>query len=208
MKVQNDLQNKNSLNLFLNQYFNLFTLLLLLIIFAFAYFLIIGPKFQSTTTTIKDNIVGQKRLYTEQEKKLRDLKTVKDVFDDISPVNIKKFNSVLPDNYIKEQLFGELEEIVVKNGYLISSVTIANDDKLDPDNGKGLPAPGAPTDNEKIGKVTVMVAIAAIDYPGLKSLLKTFEANTRLFDIESVNFSQAESSAQLEFVTYYYKPVQ
>src|SRR5680860_456374 len=110
MKVQNDLQNKNSLNLFLNQYFNLFTLLLLLIIFAFAYFLIIGPKFQSTTTTIKDNIVGQKRLYTEQEKKLRDL--------------------------------------------------------------------------------------------------KTFEANTRLFDIESVNFSQAESSAQLEFVTYYYKPVQ
>lgn len=208
MAPKNDLQDKNSLNLFLNKYFNMLLLLLLLIIFAVAYFLFLGPKFNLTTTAIKDNIEGQKRLYAEQEKKLRDLKTVKEVYDNISPADLKKFNSVLPDNYIKEQLFGELEEIVVKNGYIISSMNIASDDQVDPNNPNAMPAAGAPASDGNIGKVTVTVSIGAIDYQGLKSLLRTFEANSRLFDVESVSFSQGGNSAELEFVTYYYKSVQ
>ena len=207
MNAQNDLQNKNSLNLFLNEYFNLLTLLLLIIVFALAYFLFIGPKFELTKTAIRENIEGQKRLYAEQEKKLRDLKTVKSVFDNISPADLKKFNSVLPDKYIKEQLFGELEEIVVRNGYLINSMNVTGDSVID-ESGNEMPAAGAPTDNEKIGRITVTVTIGAIDYPGFKNLLKTFEVNSRLFDIDSVSFSQAGNSAQLEFVTYYYKSVQ
>lgn len=207
VNTPNDLQNKNSLNIFLNEYFNLLILLVLVVVFALAYVLFIGPKFQLTTTTIKENIEGQKRLYAEQEKKLRDLKTVKTVFDNISPADLKKFNGVLPDKYIKEQLFGELEEIVVKNGYLISSMNVTGDDEVDP-SGKEMPAAGVPTDTGRVGKVTVTVTIGAIDYQGFKTLLKTFEMNSRLFDIESVSFSQSGNSAQLEFVTYYYKPVQ
>jgi hypothetical protein len=205
VNTPNDLQNKNSLNIFLNEYFNLLILLVLIVVFAVAYFLFIGPKFQLTTATIKENIEGQKRLYAEQEKKLRDLKTVKTVFDNISPADLKKFNGVLPDKYIKEQLFGELEEIVVKNGYLISSMTVTGDDEVDA-SGKDMPAAGAPTDTGRVGKVSVSVTIGAIDYQGFKTLLRTFEMNSRLFDIDSVSFSQAGNSAQLQFVTYYYKP--
>ncbi|QQG52167.1 MAG: hypothetical protein HY931_02350 [Candidatus Falkowbacteria bacterium] len=207
MTTKNDLQDKNSLNIFLNEYFNLLTLLVLLVVFALAYFLFIGPKFKLTQAAIRENIESQKKLYAEQEKKLRDLKTVKEVFDNISPADLKKFNNVLPDNYIKEQLFGELEEIVVKDGFLITTMSVMSDDAVDVD-GNPMPAAGAPTDNEKIGKVTVTVSIGAINYQGLKTLLKTFEANSRLFDIESVSFSEAGNSAQLEFVTYYYKPAQ
>ncbi len=207
MNTKNDLQDKNSLNIVLNEYFNLLTLLVLLVVFALAYFLFIGPKFELTKTAIRENIESQKKLYAEQERKLRDLKTVKEVFDNISPADLKKFNNVLPDNYIKEQLFGELEEIVVKDGFLISTMTVTSDETVDAD-GNPMPAAGAPTDNEKIGKVTVSVSIGAINYQGLKTLLKTFEANSRLFDIESVNFSESGNSAQLEFVTYYYKPAQ
>jgi len=207
VNTKNDLQDKNSLNIVLNEYFNLLTLLILLVVFALAYFLFIGPKFELTKAAIRENIESQKKLYAEQERKLKDLKTVKEVFDNISPADIKKFNNVLPDNYIKEQLFGELEEIVVKDGFLITTMSVASDDKVDAD-GNAMPAAGAPTDNEKIGKVTVSVSIGAINYQGLKTLLKTFEANSRLFDIESVNFSESGNSAQLEFVTYYYKPAQ
>ncbi len=207
VNTKNDLQDKNSLNIVLNEYFNLLTLLVLLVVFALAYFLFIGPKFELTKTAIRENIESQKKLYAEQERKLRDLKTVKEVFDNISPADLKKFNNVLPDNYIKEQLFGELEEIVVKDGFLISTMTVTSDETVDAD-GNPMPAAGAPTDNEKIGKVTVSVSIGAINYQGLKTLLKTFEANSRLFDIESVNFSESGNSAQLEFVTYYYKPAQ
>jgi hypothetical protein len=207
VNTKNDLQDKNSLNLVLNEYFNLLTLLILLVVFALAYFLFIGPKYQSTSATIRENIESQKKLYAEQEKKLRDLKTVKDVFDNISPADIKKFNGVLPDNYIKEQLFGELEEIVVKNGFMVSTVSVSSDDQVDA-SGNAMPTAGAPAGDEKIGKVTVTVSIGAINYQGLKTLLKTFEANSRLFDIESVSFSEAGNSAQLEFVTYYYKTAQ
>lgn len=203
--MKNDFQNKNSLNLFLNEYFNLLVLLLLVVIFALAYFLFIGPKFQLTKATITENIESQKRLYAEQEKKLRDLKTVKTVFDSVSPADLKKFNGVLPDNYVKEQLFGELEEIVIKNGYLITSMTITNDE-VEVDADSDMPAAGAPASDKKVGKVSVKVSIGAIDYLGLKNLLKTFEANSRLFDVESVDFSYGGNSAQLDFVTYYYNP--
>jgi hypothetical protein len=207
--VKNNQQNKYPISLFLNEYFNVLVIGFIIIIFALAYFLLIGPKFKSTTTVIKENIETQKKLYAEQEKKLKDLKTIKSIYEKISPADLNKFNGVLPDYYIKEQLFGELEEIIVDSGFLIGSVSITSDEVIE-EGGEAAPTIGSNAGGiagERVGKITVSVTIAAIDYSGFKNMLKTFEANSRLFDIENVSFSEAGNSAQLELVTYYYKPL-
>ncbi|MFA6514568.1 MAG: hypothetical protein WCT50_04770 [Patescibacteria group bacterium] len=212
--IKNNIQNKNSLNLFLNEYFNVLVVLLLVIIFTLAYFLLIGPKFSATVTVIKENIEMQKKIYAEQEKKFADLKIIKDVYDQISLADLSKFNGILPQAYVKEQLFGELEEIIVNSGFLINSVAISSDEVASDNNGEAMPpveteiptiGSASASAGERVGKIMITVSVGAIDYSGFKSLLRTIEANSRLFDVESVNFSEGGNSADLQLVTYYYK---
>jgi hypothetical protein len=214
--VKNNLQNKYSLNIFLNQYFNALVVVLMIVIFVAAYFLLLGPKFASTQAVIKDNIEAQKKLYAEQDKKLKDLKTVKEIYDKITPVDLKRFNGVLPEEYVREQLFGEFEEIIIDNGFLINAVTIApaEEEKIpgsepapSASEKAEMPTIGGTAVSERVGRVVATVSIGAIDYSGFKSLLRTLEANSRLLDIESVTFSQGENSAQLLLAAYFYKPV-
>lgn len=200
---------KNNLNLFLNDYFNLIILAILVVILSLAYFFLIGPKLKMTTAIMQENIESQKRLYTEQERKLRDLKTVKRIYEEIVPADLTKFNNVLPDSYVKERLFGELEEIIVRQGFILGSITLTSDQQ---DLAEGIPLPEMSADNGdatlvNVGQISISLDVSAIDYGGLKQLLRTLEANSRLFDIKSLTFGAEADSVQLEMVTYYYKPI-
>ncbi len=203
----NKLKQRNSLNLFLNEHFNWLVMAGVLFIFIFAFLFFIGPKLQITKAAIKDNIEAQQRLYAEQEKKLRDLKTMQQVYDEILPADLARFDGVLPDQYIKETLFGELEEIIVSRGFLLKTVVLSSDmeKKSVGNNEIGLPDIGSNDKTGPVGTVTATISIGAVDYNGLKQLLIALEANSRLFDIKNVSFSQDAETADLEIVTYYFK---
>jgi Tfp pilus assembly protein PilO len=191
-------KNKNSLNLFLNNYFNIIMVFVVIIILAASYFIIIKPKYDATMAAIKINIEQQQKLYTEQYKKLVSLKTVAELYKKVSPTDLKKFNGVLPDNYVKEILFGELEEIITQNGFILDSVMINKPDETKASEEGTIPA------NTKIGTITFQLSLSAIDYAGFKNLLKLLESNLRLFDITDVSFSPGGNSASLTLSTYYY----
>ncbi|MDI3496496.1 MAG: hypothetical protein PWQ35_517 [Patescibacteria group bacterium] len=201
------IQQKNNVSIFLNEYFNAIIIVVMIFIFALSYFIFLGPKLNSTKLAISDNIATQKKLYAEQEKKLEELKVIKSVYDNILPSDLHKFNQVLPSSFIKESLYGELEEIVYKQGFILGSVTIEEtieDEGSTP--ADDLPLMGGTAAlNPNIGKVTFNVQIDTIDYRGLKSLLKSLEASARLFDIDTVSFNLGESTADLKIITYYYK---
>jgi hypothetical protein len=199
------LQQKNNINILLNEYFNIVVIVIVIIIFIFSYFLFLGPKLKLTTMLIEDNIVTQKRLYGEQERKLNELEIIQEVYSNILPSDLGKFNQILPSNYVRESLFGELEEIVVKQGFLLGSATIEPSEEEGLDPVEDLPDIEGRTLNPNVGKIKVVASIETIDYAGFKKLLKTLEASSRLFDIETVNFSQEKNSAQIEIITYYYK---
>lgn len=193
-------KNKNALNLFLNIYFNIFMVFVVLLVLFFSYTLIIRPKYDDTMVAIKTNLEKQQRLYTEQSKKLNSLKIVADLYKKIPSADLDKFNGVLPDNYVKEVLFGELGEIIGENGFILNSVTIN-----DPLAVKAQPGtPEVAVSQGKVGKLNLQLAISAVDYAGFKNLLKLLESNLRLFDITSVNFSPGGNSADITLTTYYY----
>jgi len=192
-----DPKEKNSLNLFLNDYFNIIIVGVVIIVLALAYYLVIKPKYDLTMMAIKSNIEQQQRLYAEQVKKLNNLKTISSLYEKITPSDLKKFNGVLPDEYVRESLFGELEEIISQNGFILNSVNISKDDTTEGGESSGKSA--------KIGEINIQLAISSIDYAGFKNLLRLIESNLRLFDITNLSFSPGANTASLTLTTYYYK---
>jgi len=195
-------KNKNSLNLFFNNYFNIIMVIVMIIILTFSYFLIIKPKYDATLLAIEITTEQQQKLYVEQQKKLNNLKIISDLYKKITETDLKKFNGVLPDNYVKERLFGEFEEIINKNGYILNSVS------LNAEKGAGEAASQIATSTPglsgKIGKIELQLGISAVDYQGFKSLLRLLENNLRLFDISNVSFSAGGNATNLTLTTYYY----
>lgn len=175
-------KDKNGLNLFLNDYFNIILVIFVIIFLTVSYFVVIQPKYDATRLAIKVNIEQQQRLYTEQQKKLNNLKTIAELYKKISPSDLKKFNGVLPDAYVKERLFGELDEIVTQNGFILNSVSINKEEPKAAEDGS-VPL------SANVGKLSLQLSISSIDYAGFKNLLRLFESNLRLFDITTLGFS-------------------
>ena len=190
-------KNNNSLILFLNSYFNIIMVFVVIIVLIGAYFIVIKPKFDATMTAIQSNLEQQQTLFNSQQKKLSTLKTISDLYNKIPSSDLQKFNGVLPDNYVKEELFGELEEMITQNGFILNSVQIVKNDAA------------AATDttlpqNPKVGVINVKLALSAVNYQGFKNLLKLMENNLRLFDVTAVSFSPDGNSAGITLSTYYY----
>lgn len=209
--VNQPVKNQNSLNLFLNNYFNIILAAVLILFLFFAYLVFLAPKFRATQAAISVNTEEKQLLYETTQKKLASLKIISEVYQKINPSDLQKFNSVLPDSYARERLFGELEEIISRGGWLISSVTISPEEDVAkapaPAVGADNPAPATVLNNKKIGIVNVQLDLTAIDYQGFKNLLRLLENNLRLFDITSVEFSPDADAATVVISTYYYQPL-
>lgn len=213
MPVRNN-HNNNDLNLFLNEYFSVLLAIILIVFLAGAYFFILGPKFSLTQDTVRSSLETEQKLYETSQKKLASVKAIGDIYKKINPNDLQKFNSVLPGNYVQERLFGELEEVVGRGGWLISSISIDLPDgkKAAPaavdEDGNPIAAAPVKAEDKKLGKINLEMTINAIDYPGLKNLLKILESNLRLFDVTAVDFSSGSNSAKLVLTTYYYRTAQ
>lgn len=190
-------KDKNGLNLFLNDYFNIILVVFVIVFLTVAYYVVIKPKYDTTMAAIKVNIESQQRLYAEQQKKLNNLKTIADLYKKISPSDLKKFNGVLPDAYVKERLFGEFDEIISQNGFILNSVNISKDEPKTAEDGS-VPV------SANVGRLNLQLSISAIDYAGFKNLLRLLESNLRLFDITNLSFSPSGNTANLTLTTYYY----
>jgi len=191
-------KNQNGLNLFLNNYFNIIMVLVVIIVFIVSYIVVIKPKYDATMTAIESNNAQQQQLFDEQQKKLNNLKTISDLYNKIPATDLKKFNGVLPDVYVKEKLFGELDEIITKNGFLLNSIDIAKDAAANP----GEPVKEV---SPNVGSIKITLSLSAVNYSGFKNLIKLLENNLRLFDITEVSFSPSSNSTTFTLTTYYFK---
>ncbi|MHB8903573.1 MAG: hypothetical protein ACYC40_00505 [Patescibacteria group bacterium] len=194
-------KNKNSFNIFLNSYFNLILAIALILFLIISYFFILAPKYRSTIAAIRDSITEQQKLYNAQQKKLANFKDIAALYKKINPADLKKFNNVLSDTYVKESLFGEIEDIVNQNGFLVDQISVSFPDKKE----KDQPLKAATTTPSNLGEIDINLFVSALDYAGFKNLVKIFETNLRLLDISQVNFSASNGAADLTLRTYYYK---
>ncbi len=198
------IKKQDYLNLFLNDYFNIILAVVLILFLIASYFIFLAPKFQSTQEAIRVNTEEKQILFETTQKRLANLKALQEVYSKINPADLQKFNSVLPDNYVRERLYGELDEVISSGGWILSSVEITPSEQLVKEVATEETA-GTPAQNKKIGTVQVRLSISAIDYAGFKKLLRVLESNLRLFDITDVQFSPSSGGAGITLTTYYYQ---
>lgn len=197
-----NLARKNLINTFLNTYFNLFVVIFVSFLMFASYLFILQPKMQKTTTAISENISSQQKLLQAQKTKLANLQKAIASYNSIDKVDSERINQILPDDYNKELLYGEIEELITRNGFVPSLISLTKE-------GEGADVKGtAPTEaakiSDKIGVINISLGIASVDYAGLKNLLSILESNLRLLDVKQVSLSGGQAGS-LELSTYYYK---
>lgn len=208
--VKNITAKKNrQLEAYLDEYFNIVIVFIVVVFLLGAYLLMIKPKFNSTLISIKDNISQQEQFYLAQKQRLVDLKAATALYSQLDEEDIAKVLAVLPNEYAKEKLFGELEDIVSQQGVLLASVNLvkagedieSEDEPLVSKNKRFVDLPNA----QNIGVIQINMSLAAIDYAALKSLLPILESHLQLMDIQFLSLDPEKKTAELEIFTYYFK---
>ncbi len=206
---------KQKVNGFLIKYFNLLAIVLAAIILIVGFFLLIKPKYNKISREIKLSNENSENKYNAAFAYLTQLNKLKAEYEKISPEDIKKIEIMLPSEKFYEELFVQLESIVLKNGLLLTSIEISPEElpsgkegadavktrNNQPEKNKAASA-GLP---EEITKVKIAMNVAGVDYLSLKNLLNALEKNLQLTDITNLSFSPDQKSAALEMYAYYFK---
>lgn len=207
LKAKEKKSNAKLINI-LNDNFNIAIVFFVILFLGAAYILVIKPKYNATLISIKDNISQQEQFYASQKQRLVDLKTVADLYANLSEEDIEKVRAILPEEYPKEKLFGQLEDIINQQGVLLSSINLTKDSEdggpvntADPNQASGFKV----AHSDKVGIIKAEIVIGAIDYATLKTLLPLLESHVQLLDIESIDFDPEGESLSLSLLTYYYK---
>jgi hypothetical protein len=200
-------KNSYDLEVILNENFNIIIVVFVLIFLVTAYFLVIKPKFNTTLLAIKNNVSQQEQFYNAQKQSLFDLKAAATMYQQLEESDLEKIQLILPNDYAKEKLFGELEDIISQQGVLVSSIALnklGEDEESSPidiNDGHLANIPSA----DRIGIIQVELSLGALDYRALKNILPLLESHLQLLDIQSLDFNQEEKSAELSLFTYYFK---
>jgi len=207
-------KNSGTLGQLFNEHFHAFLIGIVVLFLILAYFLLLDPKLQATRLAIQANIDQQEQLYANQQRKLASLQAIADLYQKINPSDQERFNTVLPDKYVAERLFGELEEIASQGGWLLSEIDVVSAadaakqtaTTVTDDQGNTITIAAPVAKDPNLGNVNLKLTFSAVDYAGLKNLLRLLESNLRLFDVTNIDFSPVTSSATIFLTTYYYQP--
>lgn len=201
---------KNSnINSILNDNFGYISIVLVIILLGVSYLFFIKPKFDNTLALIKSNIEQQEQFYQNQKQKLADLKAAADFYKQLKPEDISRVENLLPDEYAKEKLFGELDDILARQGVLLSNITLYKSGEVREGGDKpmisGNDSISNPLGSKHIGTIRAELSLSAVDYSALKKVLPILEDNLQLMDVESLEFNPDSKSLHLVINTYYYR---
>lgn len=189
--IENNLSKQNYINGLLNSYFNLFVVIFVSFLLLLSYFVVLKPKVDETANAISENISSHERLLQAEKNKLASLQEAVLAFDKIDKIDLDRVNGILPNDYDKEALFGEIEEVIKQNGFIPTSISLVKEE------------PTLAT-SSKIGIVNIDLSVASVDYAGMKNLLSVLESNLRMLDVKQLSLSDG-SAGVLKMDTYYYK---
>ena len=196
----------SKLNIFLLRYFNLLVLLLVIIFLGFGFFNVIKPKYHSIAKEIESTDKEKEAEYEDLDKYYSSLKKYLLAFNEIQEKERDKIDKMIPEKFVKEELFRDLESIILRKGLLLISLSVntSNGNK----SSKRNPSQTNKASNggsAEIGNVKITMEIAGVDYKSFKILLDTMENNLRLLDIENIDFSPEAKTLTLNLNAYYFK---
>ncbi len=177
---------------FISKYFTAIAILIIILVFYVGYVYLIDPKLQEIIPEIQQKTANQENVLKNQREKLKQMNENLDFFKQMSIDDMKRPAKIIPDKYPKEKLLGEIEDLILQNGFLFSGLAIKHDEEL--------------ISSPNIGTINIQFVVNNINYAGMKSFLNTLEKNLPLMDIIFLNFSPSSENLSLSINTYYFVP--
>ena len=206
MKSELNVKIKNKINIFLSNYFNLLLFIIIISLLASGYTLIVKPKYENLIKEI--SVAGQERNleYSERSKYLNKLKELKAEYDKVSANDIDRAYMLAPKEEYYEKMFAEIEDLVLKKGFLLSSLSIEkaeSKDKKEVNNENVITENSEENNYDGVKTLSIKMDILGVDYNNLKKLLGILENNLRLLDVYNLAFSPENNSVSITMSAYY-----
>lgn len=191
----------SALNFFGRNFFWVaFLISILFLIIGFVF--LIKPKYEQITSgVVSQNEEQDQLLFLIKESKdyLKEVDNLTNAYNTISKEEFDKINSILPECGLHEELFSQMDNIVKKNGLLLTSISIKPESYSDQ-----IETGDKETTfiSQQKKKITLSFSLGGIDYTGVKNFLKDIETNLRIMDVTSLSFDPANDFLSLNIQTY------
>ena len=207
MSFQANNNNNNIRTIFQNimaHYFIFIVIFLMLVVFLFAYKLVISPVKVSINSEIKIMNENKKiqKLYLVET--LKNINKYKEDYLNLSDDDKKKIEIMIPNLNDSGKLFTDIELLVSKKGFILNSLEISSL----PENKSSKIRKGEDKESsldDEIGTIILKLDVSNSSYKNFKKLLDAFENNLRILDVSNIGFSLENSSITFEIKTYYFK---
>ncbi len=198
--------NRNKTYSFLLKNFDYF---ILIFVFFFAYF-VYNLYFKDILIEINEvesrKMNLEKEVYEEQKNYLNRLYATKSSLDEISSDDLKKVQTILPENDQKKELFHYLDKLIKENQMNLQFIKFSNLEYKNYNDSKGTTNQEDVSD--KVSRLKIDMRVSGVTYNRLKLLLNSIENNLRLMDVEFFNFSSLDNGELNLSVIAYYEPGQ
>ncbi|MEI7452089.1 MAG: hypothetical protein WCK37_02665 [Candidatus Falkowbacteria bacterium] len=218
---------RNLINISLNRYFGIVIAVVVVLIMSASYLYVLKPEYDGIIKNVNTTFFEKNQLlpkYRESDS----YKNIAKGYNIIDKTDVARVNAMIPDEYIKEDLFTEIIFIVAHNGFKVNSLDVtkysnksatpaipggsarvANDAKTAA-LASAMPATSTATTlvvnlPNGVGAMNVKLSVSDITYKDFSKLLNTLEESLRLLDISDVTYNPGSKSAVFNFSTYYLK---
>lgn len=200
----------NKINFLLANNFNYLIAIVILLILLFSFFVILKPEYDDIREKAKELTAKTEEEYFEKIKRFKRLSDYIEVYNEIDTKDIQKVEVMLSRQELKEELFTRIESIIENNGLMLLSIIVQEEqEEQTVVNKRSVILNEVEEDERKlpseIGKIKLELSIMGADYKGLKNLLRVFENNLRIMDVEHISFSPKGETIDLKITSYYYK---
>ncbi len=207
VKPQTDSAPIGHLLFFFANFFNLFVVLMCLLILAAGYLFLIKPKYDFVASN--QRVIEEEKMYQQKIDYLKQLNEIKALYATVSAEDKSKIDTVLSAGQdidsLKIALLREIGYIGRING---ASVENLEPKVLDNTDGKFISLKkGRDTmpANAPLDIILITFTLEKTDYEQLQRILVRLERSIRLLDVTAVDFDPALRRAKIELYAYHYK---
>ncbi len=177
--------------------FNWIILFIFFIILIFGFLLLILPKYSEIIAEAKANDIKNNQEQLERNKKeLKSLENLINSYNSIKSSYVEKINQIIPKAEIKEKILTQINSLVFYNGLLLKSISIS------PVQDISQKKTSKESEGKEISKYEVSLEVSGVNYENFKNILRVFENNLRLMDVQSISFSNDKDVAKIVLHTY------
>ncbi|MFH1781212.1 MAG: hypothetical protein ABH835_01195 [Patescibacteria group bacterium] len=217
--------NKVTLNEFLNKYYLLIAVLLVLIILGIAGALIIYPQYTNLMTVRDEQLTTSEIDLKEKTTYLESLKQMQANYEDLNKENFRNFDKVMLTEEEIPWLFARIESVIeaanmtlLNISYVKEAKTLASQDQPPEDLGEeeiiteeplldatGLPITSSVKLPPGVGAINVNITVSSDNdnWESFKKIMTILEMNIELFEVKNITYSAGQADYSLSFDTYY-----